>query len=147
MFSLCPLCVSAAMDVMDILAPRRMDVWCCILCILSSVSSLCLSGIYAVMVSAHKWMGKGIQMICDRDNVWSGAKMSGWTFARMCAVSEWIRFHSLSLFSYHSVLCGGVSTVVWSECGELLFGTGFPHCLWIRICTLFADAVMWTNQQ
>ena len=33
----------------------------------------------------------------------------------MCAVSKWIRFHSLSLFSYHSVLCGGVSGVVWSN--------------------------------
>ena len=117
MFSLCPLCVSAAamdvMDGMDILAPWWMDVWCCILCIFSSVSSLYLSGIYVVIESAQKWMGKGIQMICDRDNVWSGAKMSGWTFARMCAVSEWIRFHSLS--SRITLFCVAVSVVCGME--------------------------------
>ena len=59
MFSLCPLCVSAAamdvMDGMDILAPRWMDVWCCmfvyfVLCVLSvSVWDLCGDGVCTEM--------------------------------------------------------------------------------------------------
>ena len=85
------------------------------------ILSMCLSGIYVVMVSAQKWT----QMICDWDNVWSGG-------VRMCAVSEWLKF--LSLFSYPSVLWCGMDWMWWICCLNTDFcvvcecGSDFVEC-------------------